>query len=506
MTSRFQQLFSQLPHEFSINLQSLVVLEKTTTQVLRTIVLNHHSNIFLLPALVSYTPPEDTPLTDEDIAFTDSKKFFDGLVSFTLNILNTFDYNYSVDILKVSDIFPEFWTDPMSPPYIFKDHFSFIITAIRQINLLLYILVVIGYLPFGFDYLNKHYIEIFSPLNLNLDDKEEYGSDFFTNINLSFDKENIRKFWKFQIVVLLDLKTHYYISKVNDFSRLGNYCDIIPSETSQTLLDSIFPDKFFSLLEPDKKCSDINKIPLAEKEFFERATRRKEILLDCNSLKKLNSEYSWEHFVTSFIDYVKAKIGVLICGKKGRYTHPLLPKGQTLKEFKLEQNQLLTKYNDKSEDNNVKIDCKKLELDIPVDTLFKDGTSSLVIANMANSSNLMKISKSPRSLKINTFKVIKPPPPSLANKIPNISNKPSSRSAWSKEEEECLIEGLKTTGPSWTRILNLYGPGGKVNEILKNRNQVQLKDKARNWKLSFLKKKTPLPEYLTKVTGKLPRP
>ncbi|KAG0667722.1 hypothetical protein C6P45_005443 [Maudiozyma exigua] len=40
-----------------------------------------------------------------------------------------------------------------------------------------------------------------------------------------------------------------------------------------------------------------------------------------------------------------------------------------------------------------------------------------------------------------------------------------------------------------------------MSEDLKNRTQVQLKDKARNWKLHYLKNGEPLPDYLTKVTG-----
>lgn len=65
------------------------------------------------------------------------------------------------------------------------------------------------------------------------------------------------------------------------------------------------------------------------------------------------------------------------------------------------------------------------------------------------------------------------------------------------------MEGLKEVGPSWSKILDLYGPGGKITENLKNRTQVQLKDKARNWKLQYLKSGKPLPDYLIKVTGNL---
>lgn len=49
----------------------------------------------------------------------------------------------------------------------------------------------------------------------------------------------------------------------------------------------------------------------------------------------------------------------------------------------------------------------------------------------------------------------------------------------------------------------MFGPGGTINEILKDRNQVQLKDKARNLKLFFLKSQIEVPYYLSFVTGEL---
>ena len=64
--------------------------------------------------------------------------------------------------------------------------------------------------------------------------------------------------------------------------------------------------------------------------------------------------------------------------------------------------------------------------------------------------------------------------------------KPSQRRAWSREEEKALRHALELKGPHWATILELFGQGGKISEALKNRTQVQLKDKARNWKKFFL--------------------
>ena len=61
----------------------------------------------------------------------------------------------------------------------------------------------------------------------------------------------------------------------------------------------------------------------------------------------------------------------------------------------------------------------------------------------------------------------------------------------------------RVKGPHWSQILAMFGPGGTISEALKDRNQVQLKDKARNLKLFFLKNGIEVPYYLKFVTGEL---
>jgi protein TBF1 len=58
-------------------------------------------------------------------------------------------------------------------------------------------------------------------------------------------------------------------------------------------------------------------------------------------------------------------------------------------------------------------------------------------------------------------------------------------------------------GPHWSQILSLFGANGSISDILKERTQVQLKDKARNLKLFFLKTNSEMPYYLSNVTGEL---
>lgn len=81
---------------------------------------------------------------------------------------------------------------------------------------------------------------------------------------------------------------------------------------------------------------------------------------------------------------------------------------------------------------------------------------------------------------------------------------PSQRRPWTTEEENALMAGLdRVKGPHWSQILAMFGAGGTINESLKDRNQVQLKDKARNLKLFFLKSGIEVPYYLQFVTGEL---
>lgn len=89
-------------------------------------------------------------------------------------------------------------------------------------------------------------------------------------------------------------------------------------------------------------------------------------------------------------------------------------------------------------------------------------------------------------------------------KGPRRSNPPSQRRPWTQDEEKALLDGLeRVKGPHWSQILALYGAGGSIAETLKDRNQVQLKDKARNLKLFFLKSGVEVPGYLKRVTGEL---
>lgn len=80
----------------------------------------------------------------------------------------------------------------------------------------------------------------------------------------------------------------------------------------------------------------------------------------------------------------------------------------------------------------------------------------------------------------------------------------TQRRPWTSEEEHALMAGLdRVRGPHWSQIHAMFGPSGNINKSLKDRSQVQMKDKARNLKLFFLKSNIEVPHYLQLVTGEL---
>lgn len=61
------------------------------------------------------------------------------------------------------------------------------------------------------------------------------------------------------------------------------------------------------------------------------------------------------------------------------------------------------------------------------------------------------------------------------------------RSFWSREEEDCLEMAMGEFGARYSLILHHYGKDGVRNQVLRNRGQMQLKDKARNMRLRLEK-------------------
>ncbi|GBC09121.1 hypothetical protein RclHR1_08610008 [Rhizophagus clarus] len=80
-----------------------------------------------------------------------------------------------------------------------------------------------------------------------------------------------------------------------------------------------------------------------------------------------------------------------------------------------------------------------------------------------------------------------PPEPSVSDNIHEDFNhfrRMKKRNYWTALELDALESGMKEFGTQWARILRMYGGD---HGPLRNRNAVQLKDKARNEKLRRIK-------------------
>lgn len=78
------------------------------------------------------------------------------------------------------------------------------------------------------------------------------------------------------------------------------------------------------------------------------------------------------------------------------------------------------------------------------------------------------------------------------------------RQLWTRAQEQTLLSALdEVKGPYWARILAMHGNQGSKSNILASKNQVQLKDKARNMKLSYLRARKEAPACLKVVSGQL---
>ena len=253
---------------------------------------------------------------------------------------------------------------------------------------------------------------------------------------------------KWQGAIYLDLKTQAYISAL--INSDGN-----PS----AMLDELFP--------PDLDAQILTRHPDApslspsEQDFIDRCRARKSYLLAegnaSTALKELPKKYQWTEFVREFASGISKNVEAI----------------------------MNTSFRAQNSSNGRR---STLANDLPVDNPLA----------AFNASDTTTTSIPTRKLTLPTN-----PSSSISTTAPATSSN-TIRQPWTKPEEDALLAGLeKVSGPHWSQILALYGRGGSVSEVLKDRNQVQLKDKARNLKLGYLKVGRPVPESLRGVTGEL---
>ncbi|KAL2315776.1 Telomeric DNA-binding factor trf1 [Schizosaccharomyces pombe] len=269
-----------------------------------------------------------------------------------------------------------------------------------------------------------------------------------------------------QGTLYMELKTQAYISAMAQAER-----------PKGDILNDLFPSDMAHrfLIRRNAKLDD--KLTYVEKQIIEKCTARKERLANFSPQEALNEVYPWGKFLSEIACYIHNNYSSISA----------IPIPANSSKRRSKKNGLRFKAGEAesspSESGSDLTDS--LAFGIPSSTF--DGSSET-----QNVSSVVLYDQVRHMTNNN-----------LNNKR---TRRVANRRSWTKEEEEALLDGLDLVkGPRWSQILELYGPGGKKSEVLKYRNQVQLKDKARNMKLFFLKSGQVVPAALQCVTGDLRR-
>ncbi|EDO17041.1 hypothetical protein Kpol_530p11 [Vanderwaltozyma polyspora DSM 70294] len=451
--------------------------------------LDNISNQLLVMLLSDTFTPDMYSILSEPNTFLDtpSIKTFHKLLKLFKYLLEFYNVDF---LLNVCDLVPGMWYPDSPVLNIMKKYESYIISTVRKTNLTVYLLSYIGCIHAPLNQLQEKFFDIFLP------------NTMFSNSLLNTNEQLLRSQW----LLYLDMKTQVYINSLKTLKRSDTYKennDLIENNDRHNLLNSIFSKAFANelVLRRTRTTADQTLITRYETEFAQRHNTRKEDLYTYTSLLKLKQDHSEESFIRSVFDYASKNMSLIIWGTKHRNSKSPLytaesrdfePQILFATDAKLLFDVLLAVNNSHPRYVTPDLDNHVYDSDLVIDTFHQN------TRRHRPNNNVLE-----HSLSVGTSK-------DIADAALNVNNSSTTRKnrtkrTWSKMEEDALIEGLKSFGPSWSKILNLYGAGGKYTEILKNRTQVQLKDKARNWKLQCLKNGTPLPSYLLRVTGSIER-
>ena len=265
---------------------------------------------------------------------------------------------------------------------------------------------------------------------------------------------------KWQGAIYLELKTQTYISA------------LINSDGSpEAMLDELFPSDLDAQILT--RHPDAPSLSPSEQDFIDRSRQRRNYLLAEESteeaLQELPKKYQWQDFVREFATCISKNVdGIMNVPARAQ---PV--------------------FGSNALDRRAAAASQALQ-----DSLARNssigGSNALkgVQALSLNGQNSQAAGSGQRD--------------SLDGPRKSAAVASTIRQPWTKPEEDALLLGLeRVNGPHWSQILALYGRGGSISEVLKDRNQVQLKDKARNLKLWYLKTGKDVPQALKGVTGEL---
>lgn len=255
-----------------------------------------------------------------------------------------------------------------------------------------------------------------------------------------------------QGAILLELKTQAYISVLMNSGT-----------ARERILDILFPQHLPSQILA--RHPDAPVLSPAEKDFIDRCKSRRSCLLaessSCNAFGRLSKKYQWMDFVYKLVSSISENVDSIITSST--------------------RDQLVTSRSSGDHDGYSQYDSIAT---LSVQTSHQSTPHDPVLSTRQMSHHPSELDRKKKSV------------------FP--ASRGMTRHPWTKLEEDALLAGLSlVSGPYWAQILTLHGRGGSISEVLKNRNQVQLKDKARNLKIRYLKARKEVPECLKGVTGEL---
>lgn len=446
-----------LPPRIQLLINTLPTLDNLASQLLRIITVGPYQHI------IDVASKPDTP---EGAAFRDLTSLFE----FTKRL-----YSEDDPFLLVEHLAPGLWKEGEPTPSMFRNREQSIELTLRKVNLATFLAAVLGTIDVGFFYLNESFLSVFCPCN---DLLPENALSNMGSTNLSLQSginyavgDRVGKLLKPQLALYLELKTQAYISAMEAGERL-----------LQEIINDIFPPNLLDQLCDRRKTKKLSHIELL---FVEQCTCRRDQLLAIKEVQQLSAHYEWFVFLKDLFDHVLQNMGFLIWGRRGKVVR---------KREKAETNP----HSLEVLSGNEPLGGEEKDGDrLDEMTMAKNLAPSAAdyeklqeISSMTNTMLPLEIQQMQLHLRLGT----KPGAP-----------RSFSRRPWTLEEERALRQALELKGPLWLTILELYGNGGKILEALKGRLQVQIKDKARNWKIFFLKLGLPIPDYLKGVTGDLDR-
>ncbi|KAI5804113.1 telomere repeat binding factor-domain-containing protein, partial [Peziza echinospora] len=365
-------------------------------------------------------------------------------------------------------------------------------SIIRKVNLATFVSSVFGSQEVGFFHLNECFLDTFVPDGGRL--------------------------LKSQGALYLDLKTQAYISALSTGER-----------DKVDILNDLFPDDIHHHLlvrRPGAK-----GLTPSEADFVQRAHQRKQHLIQLPEDAQLSDKYVWQDFLQDVSSYVSKHYEQIMTqpvrkNRKRQYSHNGGPRAATAaysrtdhtahnQQYSVLQHQpvhmqLHTQPVEQHQPQPMYHQQPEYELPAQPQPTADDADAATAAALSAhNAAHTAAQHHLQHHQEITTptqvlYERARLAAQSKASPNARRSGLPSQRRPWTPEEETALMAGLdRVKGPHWSQILAMFGPGGTINEVLKDRNQVQLKDKARNLKLFFLKSGIEVPYYLQFVTGEL---